>query len=381
MTDVPAPFREARRSGPVMKCPFHGEQITMLLRHGDVRVAAKDWQTFSSDAPFRVPIPSEEEVRSIRQLPIETDPPEHTEWRNIVDPFFQKAKQPEYIARVEALIDELLAQALTKDQLEVVGEFALPYQSRALTYLLKVPEEEAEIWVGWGVHVFRGEGGEFKKGIVLEDYLNAQLDRAVKDPGDDFFSALVQARFRERPLTRDEMLGFGNLTFAGGRDTIIHNVSSIIAYFSEHPAQLDFLSENPKRIVHATEEFLRVFMPLTQIGRVCPVDTDVHGTQVKAGERIGLGWAPANFDEEVFEEPGSIDLSRKPNPHLSFGFGKHLCLGAPHARLLIRSLLKALSEKVQQVEVLTAKRNVEREATYDRLNGYDSLTVKLIARD
>jgi len=380
MKDLQDPFKDARRKGAVMKCPFQGEDITMLLRHGDVRKAAKDWEKFSSDAPFRVPIPSEEEVRSVRQLPIETDPPEHTELRAIVEPFFQRAKHPETIARVESLMDELIEHGLQQESFEAVKELALPLQSRALTYLLNVPESEAATWIGWGVHVFKGEGGIFKKGIVLEDYLNAQFDRAEKDPGEDFFSALTQATFQSRSLTRDEMLGFGNLTFAGGRDTIIHNVSSILAYFAEHPEGLEFLREDPKRIIHASEELLRVFMPLTQIGRVCPVDTDVHGTTVKAGARIGLTWAAANFDEEVFADPETIQLDRKPNPHLSFGFGKHLCLGAPHARLIIRSLLKALSEKVSEVTVINAELNFEHEANFDRPNGYDRLQIKLSPR-
>ena len=99
------PLREAREKSGILKCPFHGEDITMLLRHEDVRQAAKDWQTYSSDAPFRVPIPSEEEARSMRQLPIETNPPEHTEYRAIVEPFFSRPKHPEMIAQVEALIE------------------------------------------------------------------------------------------------------------------------------------------------------------------------------------------------------------------------------------------------------------------------------------
>lgn len=352
----------------------------MLLRHADVREAAKDWQTFSSDAPFRVPIPSEEAVRSIRQLPIETNPPEHTEWRAIVEPFFERPKQPEVAARIEALIRDLLDRALAAGEVDVIGGFALPLQSRALTHLLNVPESEAEIWIGWGVHVFKAEGGNFKKGIVLEDYLNAQFDRAEKNPGDDFFSALAKATFQGRPLTRAEMLGFGNLTFAGGRDTIIHNVTSIMAYCAKHPEALEFLREDPKRLIHASEEFLRVFMPLTQIGRVCPVDTDVHGTTVKAGNRIGLGWAAANFDQTVFEDPETIQLDRKPNPHLSFGFGKHLCLGAPHARLIIRSLLAALVAKVERVEITHAVPNIEREQAYTREVGFEALTVRLKKR-
>ena len=374
------PFREARLKDGVLKCPFQGETLPMILRHADVREAAKDWKTFSSDAPFRVPIPSEEAVRSMRQLPIETNPPEHTEYRAIVEPFFQRAKQSEVIAKVEALIAELLAQALASESIEVVNDFALPVQSRALTYLLNMPEAEADTWIGWGVHVFKVTGGEFKKGNVLEDYLHAQLDRAEASPGEDLFSALVKARYRGRPLTREEMMGFGNLTFAGGRDTIIHSISNIMAYLGQNPAAFEYLRADPKRLVHAGEEFFRVFMPLTHIGRVCPVETDVHGVKVPPGGRVSLGWASANFDETVFDSPEEIRLDRKPNPHISFGFGTHLCLGAPHARLIVRSLLESLTERVAKIEVLVAKPHIEHEAEYERANGYDSLTVKLVSR-
>jgi cytochrome P450 len=374
------PFREARQKDGVLQCPFQGETLPMLLRHADVRAAAKDWQTYSSDAPFRVPIPSEEEVRTVRQLPIETNPPDHTEYRAIVEPFFQRARQPEVIGKVETLIESMLSQALSRESVEIVKEFALPVQSRALAYLLNVPESEADTWIGWGIHVFKVTGGEFKKGIVLEEYLRAQLDRAEANPGEDFFSALVTAAYRGRRLTREEMMGFGNLVFAGGRDTIIHIISSIIAYLGQSPAALDYLRQDPRRIVHAGEEFFRVFMPLTHIGRVCPVDTSVQGVPVKAGGRVSLAWSSANFDETVFDAPEDIRLQRKPNPHLSFGFGNHLCLGAPHARLIVRSLLETLTGRLEHITVLEARQHIEHEARYERANGYDSLTVAFKAR-
>jgi cytochrome P450 len=378
MENIPDPFREAREKDGVLKCPFQGEMLPMILRHEDVRRAAKDWKTFSSDAPFRVPIPSEEEVRSMRQLPIETNPPEHTEYREIVEPFFQRAKQADVIANVEALIAGKLSEALDRESIEVVNEFALPIQSRALTYLLNVPESEADTWIGWGMHVFKVAGGEFKKGMALEDYLHAQFDRAQANPGSDFFSALTMASFRGRRLTREEMMGFGNLTFAGGRDTIIHSISSILAYFGWNPDALEYLRQDPKRIVHASEEFFRVFMPLTHIGRVCPVETDVQGVTVPAGGRVSLCWASANFDAAVFEAPEEVRLDRKPNPHISFGFGTHLCLGAPHARLIVRSLLKALTARVGRIVVLDAKEHIEREAHYQRSNGWESLTAQVV---
>ena len=377
---LPDPFRDARQESGVLKCPFHGEDITMILRHEDVRRAAKDWKTFSSDAPFRVPIPSEEAVRTTRQLPIETDPPEHTDYREITEPFFQRPKDPAFVARLEALIDELLTAALNRDQIEIVNEFALPLQSRALTYLLNVPEAEAQTWIGWGIHVFKVADGEFKKGNRLEDYLHAQFDRATANPSEDFFSALTKANFRGRPLTREEMMGFANLAFAGGRDTIIHTVACALGYLAKHPEALEYLRADPKRIVHASEEFFRVFMPLTHIGRVCPKETNVNGVTVKAGDRVSLCWASANMDEQVFAAPEEVRLDRKPNPHLAFGFGTHLCMGALHARVLLRTLLQKCTERIADIKIIAAKKRVEHEARYERELGYESLVVKFNRR-
>lgn len=371
------PFIEARRKDGVLPCNFQGETLPMILRHEEVRKAARDWKTYSSDAPFRVPIPSEEDVRTMRQLPVETDPPDHTDYRRIVEPFFQRAKDPQMMAKVEALMDGMLQEAMRHDSIEVVREFALPIQSRAMTYLLNVPESEADLWIGWGIHVFR-DGGS--KGMSLEAYLHQQLDRGAAQPGGDFFSALAHATFRGRPLTREEMMGFGNLTFAGGRDTVIHTLSSVLGYLAGHPEALEFLRQDPSRVVHATEEFFRVVTPLTHIGRVCPVESQVEGMTVPAGGRVSLCWASANQDEAVFENPSEVRLDRKPNPHMAFGFGAHLCLGAAHARLLVRTLLLKCIDWVGQITVLSAQERVEREQAYQRVMGYESLVVRIAPR-
>ena len=373
------PFKAKREAAPVARYEFQGEQIPMILRHAEVRQAAKDWKTYSSDAPFRVPIPSEEEARSMRQLPIETDPPVHGEYRAIAEPYFQRPKLPEMVAKVEALIDELLRAALARETTEIVHGFALPIQARALTYLLDTDEREADTWIGWGVHVFRVRGG-LKKGVELEDYLTRKFDAVSQAPGRCFFSALTQARFQGRPLTREEMMGFANLTFAGGRDTVIHTIACALGHLAANPEALAYLREDPKRIVHASEEFFRFFMPLTHIGRVCPVATSVHGEQVPAGGRVSLGWASANRDESVFPEADVFKIDRKPNPHISFGFGEHLCLGAPHARLLLRTLLQKCVELVDGMEIVSAEERTETEHSYERKLGYDSLVLKFRPR-
>ena len=380
MSEMQDPFREQRTTTGVFPGQFQGEEVPMILRHEDVRRAAKDWKTYSSDAPFRVPIPSEEDVRSMRQLPVETDPPDHTDYREIVEPFFRRAKDPGVVAQVETLMERLLTDALSRDSIEIVRQFALPLQSRALAYLLNVPEAESEVWISWGTHVFRDGGNGQKKGQALEIYLQGRLDQALAEPGEDFFSALTQAKFRGRPLTREEMMGFANLTFAGGRDTIIHTVSSVLGYLARRPEAFEFLRQDPSRVVHACEEFFRVITPLTHIGRVCPVTTDVHGQTVPAGGRVSWCWASANQDEAAFDAPGEVRLDRKPNPHLAFGFGAHLCLGAAHARLLVRTLLQQCLERVSAITILSAQERVEDEARYQRVMGYESLVVKLTPR-
>jgi cytochrome P450 len=379
MGDIPDPFREKRRSDGVLGLPTDKEVIPMILRHEDVRRAAKDWHTYSSDAPFRVPIPSEEDVRSVRQLPIEVDPPDQTDYRKLVEPFFLRAKQPAFVARVEELTDRLLAGALSHDSIEIVEQFALPLQSKALAILLDVPESEADLFISWGIHVFHVADGErgVHKGAALERYLDEQFDRAAANPSDDFYGVLTKASFHGRPLTREEMLGFANLMFAGGRDTVIYSVACAIGYLAERPEALEFLRADPDRIVHASEEFFRAYMPLTHIGRVCPVDTDVHGMQVKAGDRATLCWASANLDEEVFEAADEVRLDRKPNPHVSFGFGAHLCLGAAHARTVMRVLLGLLCRRVSRIELISKQDRVEHTPAYDRPLGYESLVVRM----
>lgn len=370
------PFKAKREAAPVARFAFQGEPIPMILRHADVRKAAKDWQTYSSDAPCRVPIPSEESVRSVRQLPLEIDPPSHADYRAIVEPFFQRPKSAEMIAQVEALTAEMLRTAFAQAETEIVHGFALPLQSRALTYLLNVPESEADLWIGWGTHVFRKNDG-LSKSSGLDEYIEGRFAATAARPGADFFSALHVATFQGRPLTHQEKLGYANIAFAGGRDTIIHTVACALGHLAANPEALTYLREDPKRITLASEEFFRFFMPLTHIGRVCPVATSVHGEQVPAGGRVSLGWASANRDESVFPQADEFKIDRKPNPHLSFGFGEHLCLGAPHARLILRTLLQKCVELVGSLEIVSAVERTEIEHSYERTLGYASLVLRI----
>jgi cytochrome P450 len=204
---------------------------------------------------------------------------------------------------------------------------------------------------------------------------------AESAPGEDFFSALAMAEFRGRRLTREEMTGFCNLAFAGGRDTVIHSISSIMAHIAERPEILRMLRDDPKLVMSATEEFMRHISPITHLGRVCPHGGDAGGMPVEPDGRVSLCWASANRDASVFDAPDELRLDRKPNPHVAFGSGPHTCAGALHSRVLFRILLEELSARVEAIHVTEKNQHIEPIAHFQRQIGFDRLVVKFTARE
>lgn len=377
--DTRDPFAAACDKRGVLNATVDGEHIPLLLGYHDIRKAADDVRQFSSNAPFRVPIPAETDVRSVRQLPIETDPPEHTDYRALLKPMFSVGRRAEMAPRIDALVRSMLDAVVGAGDVEMVSAFALPLQSRALAVLLKLPDADADEWIRWGRHVFRGAQGQCaEKGGVLERYLHRRLEQATaQTEGDDFFHMLTRATIHGRPLRRDEQLGFANLVFAGGRDTVISAVSLAMAHLATHPQDRQRLRATPRLINTAVEEMVRIATPLSVIGRVCPVGASVHGVDVSAGARVGLCWASANRDPVVFEAPEHLKIDRKQNPHLGFGWGPHACLGAAHTRLLLRTLIRLVCETVGTMTRRDSTPLLESWEGLSRQVGYEALHVQL----
>ena len=378
MSDLRDPFDEDRKRDGVKLVEAEGQQVPLLLGLRDVKKTCKDTKAFSNDNPLMIVLHSEANSRSVRQLPIETDPPDHTDYRSLVEPTFRKPKDPAYVAGIRALVAGLIDESLAADQVEVVRGFALPLQSRALARLLGVPDCEADQWIEWGIHVFRDKQLG-PKGSEVDQYILAKLEATRDSTSDDFFSQLNRMEFRGRKLTLEEKHGFANMAFAGGRDTIIHTVSSIVVHLAENRDALPFLREDESRINTAAEEYVRFVSPLTVISRTCPHATEVLGARVEAGERIGLCWPSANRDAAAFENPDEVRLDRTPNPHVGYGFGVHNCLGQHQARAIIRSLLAVLCNRIDWIELLEATPELEHESSYTRQVGYKSAHVRFHA--
>ena len=376
---LPDPFEQVRLTKGYGEMNDQNDPVKMLLRHKDVRKTAHNYKTFTSAAiPGRIVVPSEVNIRETRQIPFEMDPPVHGAYRAVVEPWFKRPLQPDYVEKLTAQISALVEETLDNDRVEVISEFALVLQSRALTLLLNAPFEEAETWISWGTHVFRSEDTALDgdKAKILYDYIDQQIDKALENPGVDFYSVLLASEVEGKKLTKEEVKGVMVLTFAGGRDTIINAVTNAVAYLSEHQEVLERFRKEPEIIGKAVEEMIRYFSPLTQMGRVVTEDTHVCEHAVKADTRVSLCWASANRDASVFENPNEIVIDRKINPHVGFGFSHHNCLGATHARQIMKVLLSTLAQKVENIELFDYKENIEDLDEFKRKVGYDYINAK-----
>lgn len=316
----------------------------LYVAYDDVRRAARDWQRFTSDTPFEVPIPPEHDVRSVRQLPIECDPPLHGVLRSIVDPFFTRAAVEEHVPRIRALVEPVVAGAIGGAPVDVIDELALPVVNHTLAAVLGRPSSDAEEWLRWGVHVFAADSEGRGPNRALEAYLDRVVAGAREHPGGGVFGALARARLDDRPLTHDEMVGFGNLLFAGGRDTVVGAIAAAVAHFAQVPADWDAVLADRRLLRTAVEEVLRLASPLPFIGRhtTCPVDHG--GATTGTGGLVALGFAAANRDPDAFDEPDRFVVDRSPNRHVAFGHGPHTCIGNHLARTEIRVVLECLAD-------------------------------------
>lgn len=383
VSDFPDAFKEQRSTSGIGQMDDQNDPINMLLGLKNVRKAAHNCAVFQSGAkPGRIVIPSEVAIRETRQIPFEVDPPEHGGFRELLNPWFKRPLDDAYQASLQQIIDDTIDYALRVQSLDIVSEFALPLQSKALTLLLNTTMDKAQTWIDWGTHVFRSEDSDLDgdKANILYDYIDHEIDKAIANPSDDLYSVLLAAQVNGQKMTKEQVKGVMILTFAGGRDTVINAITNSIAYFSENISDLQRIHDEPEIINRAVEELIRYFSPLTQMGRVATEDTQVCEHAIKADSRISLCWASANRDESVFKNPNNVDFDRKVNPHVSFGFSHHNCLGATHARQLLRQLVLSLAKKVASIEIVEADENIEQLGEFSRKVGFNSLRVRLAAK-
>jgi cytochrome P450 family 142 subfamily A polypeptide 1 len=327
-----------------------------ITRHADVMDVERRSSVFSSSGVYRAVL-SPGESNMIAQ-----DDPRHRQQRMLVQPQLTHAGVATRTAEVEVLVAELIAEAVSQGEFDVVELIAGQLPARLTARLLGFPEEMWPQVKSWSERLMRTDMRD-RDPLVMNEFIDANreflgammpiMEEVTACPRNDFMSIWAHAEINGQKLPPEAIFHEVGLFIAGGAETTRTAISHGIRAFIDHPKQWEELAAQPELIDSAVEEVLRWVTPLNNFFRMALTDDVVGGQRIAAGDRLVLLYPSANRDEAVFTNPAVFDIHRSPNPHLSFGFGTHQCVGANLARLVLTTMFRELSARATELAVVT----------------------------
>jgi cytochrome P450 len=365
-----------------------------ITKHADVSLVSRDYIRFTASRGIRLEQMTPDELEARRTM-MEFDPPGHARLRRLVQPGFTPKVVATYESAFRLLAGQVLDSILARGEFDFVTEIARELPIRLLCRLLGVPESDASKLVAWGDQMISNADPEytpvvidkvdteeyrllpFRSPAALEVFRYAEqmaLERRAI-PQDDLITALLSAEPDGEPLTDLEFKNFFTLLMVAGNETTRHTISHGLTYLVDHPDQMEQLRADPEGLsTSATEEILRASSVTMHFRRTATEDVELRGAQIRAGDRVVMWYPSANHDEEVFDEPFRFDIRRHPNDHLTFGTGRHICLGAALARLEVRVVFEELLARVASIEITDTP--VRLRSNF--INGIKHLPVKVV---
>jgi cytochrome P450 len=184
----------------------------------------------------------------------------------------------------------------------------------------------------------------------MHQYFTQMIEDRRRDPRQDLVSLLVQSTIDGVPLTHEQLVGYCELLVEAGNETTRDAIAGAMHAFCQHPGQWVKLRDKPELLSDAVEEILRWVTPINYFVRTATEDYELRGQTIRSGDKVVLFWASGNRDEEVFEDPFEFRIDRRPNQHLVFGFGPHLCMGAHLARAELEHMFSLLPARMTWFE-------------------------------
>ena len=327
-----------------------------ISRHADVMDVERRSSVFSSEGVYRAVL-SPGESNMIAQ-----DDPRHRQQRMLVQPQLTHAGVATRTAEVEALVAELVAEAVSQGEFDVIELIAGQLPARMTARLLGFPEEMWPEVKSWSERLMRTDMRD-RDPLVMNEFIDANreflgammpiMQEVTACPRNDFMSIWANAEIDGQKLPPEAIFHEVGLFIAGGAETTRTAISHGLRAFVDHPEQWEEMAAKPELINSAVEEVLRWVTPLNNFFRMALTDDVVGGQPIAAGDRIIMLYPSANRDEADFENPFEFDIHRNPNPHLSFGFGTHLCIGANLARLVLTTVFRELSVRATDLSVVS----------------------------
>ncbi len=292
--------------------------------------------------------------QSVPLIPLQVDPPDHRNFRRLLDPLFAPKQMNKIEPDIARLVNELIDGFIERGECDFSTEFAMPLPSQVFLKLVGLPLSELDLFLSMKDGILRPQGADLPEmqanqklaAQKIEGYFTEAVEDRKKSPRDDLLTMFLEADVDGSRLTLDEILGICFLFILAGLDTVTDSLECFYAYLAQHPDQRQRIVADPAIIPLAAEELLRWETPVTGVPRVVKTDIELEGCPLKAGDHVGVSIGAANTDGRWLEDANTVDLSRQPNKHLAFGGGIHRCLGSHLARLELRTALREWHQRI-----------------------------------
>ena len=354
-----AALRELRDTEPVSFRAHVGERgYWFLTRHDDISAVLVDARAYSScRGTTSMMDPPAERLDFARRILVNMDPPAHTRYRRLITQSVASRAVERLTPRLDELSRRIIDGIAARGSCDFVADVASKLPMQVICELLGAPEADWERLYACSNTMMARDDPDFatsgedvsRASMEMFAYSASLADERRTCPKEDLMSALIAAEVDGQKLADEEINAFFVLLVIAGNETTRTLLAGGLHALLENPSERDRLLADPSLWPGAVEEMLRFVSPIMQWRRTLDRDVTLDGKELRTGDKVILSLISANRDERVFTDPERFDITRTDNPHMAFGFGPHLCLGASLARMEARRLLQELFRRLPDV--------------------------------
>jgi len=371
-----------------------GQGFWLVLRHFEVGRVLKNPRVFSSalGATQLLDPASDEDLRYVRKMMLNMDLPEHTRLRRLLQNSFTSRAVAKLETGIHGHARFIFDQALAQEEqgsCDFASKMAADMPLLSLADILGMPQRDRYLMYDWANRVIGFQDPEYRVSSSFDQALGSDMARAAlklrpqpdeqgnmpnprtrsgmpdlyryahllaehkrQAPGEDVMSILLAQIDEEGGLMSiEEFENMFWLFAVAGNETLRNGIPGGMLALLQHPRAMQQLRSDPALLPQAVDEMLRWWTPVMIFRRTATQDTELGGVQIRAGDKVVVSFVSANRDESVFKNPAEFDIRRSPNPHYSFGYGPHFCLGAQLARTQMQAIFSELLRRLEHIEL------------------------------
>ncbi|TYL55483.1 cytochrome P450 [Nocardioides sp. BGMRC 2183] len=324
-----------------------------LTKYDDITSAANDWETFTVEKGHNIPAPA----MAVRSIPAELDPPVHTAWRKHVMPHFTPRRLAAWRPQIEAIVADAFADLVHTGSADLVRQVAWRVPTSVISAILGFAQQweyVSEITEEWMVaNSDRSDPERAKRAAAaVEQVVMDELEQRIGRPGDDILGEIVNGRIDGRPIPLDQLRGLTNALIIAGHSTTVDGIVNTLHRVLSEPGLFDRLKADRALLPAVIDESLRLAPPAWNMGRTARAEVEVRGVRIRPEEKVMLTFGAGNFDPDRFEDPERFDPGRDGvHRHLTFGYGRHRCIGEALAKLEIQIAVEHVIDHLPDLEV------------------------------